>query len=423
VRTPSRRVSKRSCVAVRPFVLLALLLAGCAQHGTTLPDPIQANECSATSSRESAVFLVGDAGAPSLPGPGEDSALLVDPVLRSLRSDVDRALASLPRSRVAVVYLGDNVYQHGLPAGEAEEHGLTPEGHAERARGEAVLNAQIRAASDADLYFVLGNHDWNKADPVDVPGLERAQEQGRYIAAHDSRAQVVPPPGCAGPTAVNFGVDLRFVFVDAMGWALMTNVPEAVPAECPQRTTDEMAAAVKRELSNPEHRRIIFAMHHPLRTAGPHGGHYTWKQHIFPLTDFWPNAWVPLPVIGSAYPISRQLGVTNTDLSHKSYRRMVKFLLGLEGPDAPALWTAGHEHSLQVHRDKKGSLHAVSGAGSVVKVDRVEDMEGLLMGVAAPGYMRLDEYGDQTLRLSVTALDEEQNPREIYQVCEPVRQK
>ena len=215
----------------------------------------------------------------------------------------------------------------------------------------------------------------------------------------------------------------NIVFVDAMGWALIGNEPDAVPAECRHRTREAMADAVKRELAQGEKRSVVFMMHHPIRTAGPHGGHYTWKQHIFPLTDFWPNAWIPLPVIGSAYPLSRQLGVTNTDLSHKGYSRMVKFLMEVESPGTPALWAAGHEHSLQVHRDEKGDLHAVSGAGSVVKVDRVEDMEGLLMGVAAPGYMRLDEYADHTLRLSVTALADDQKPREIFQVCDPGRRK
>jgi hypothetical protein len=46
----------------------------------------------------------------------------------------------------------------------------------------------------------------------------------------------------------------------------------------------------------------------------------------------------------------------------------------------------------------------------------------MLMGVAAPGYMRLDEYADRMLRLSVTALDEAGQPHDIYQICEPGRQ-
>ena len=54
------------------------------------------------------------------------------------------------------------------------------------------------------------------------------------------------------------------------------------------------------EFDHPDGRHVGFAQHHPLITAGPHGGHYTWKQHVFPLMDFWPNAWIPLPIIGSS---------------------------------------------------------------------------------------------------------------------------
>jgi len=398
-------------------VAIAASLAGCSAHGTQLPAPIRPEQCSAAP-LETSVFLIGDAGAPSLPGPDADAGSLVDPVLRALRADVERQLAALPRERVAVVYLGDNVYAHGLVPEAEAEHGLAPKDHEDRVHGEAVLDAQIRAGADAELFFILGNHDWNKADPVDVAGRDRAIEQGRYIQAHDSNARLMPPAGCAGPTAVNFGRNLRLVFVDAMGWGLMRLEPQAVPAECRHRTREAVRDSVTRELANPESRSVVFMMHHPLRTAGPHGGHYTWKQHIFPLTDFWPNAWIPLPIIGSAYPISRQMGVTNTDLSHKSYRKMLEFMYEA---DAPSLYAGGHEHSLQVHRDERGALHAVSGAGSAVKVDRVEDMVGLLMGAAAPGFMRLDEYGDGMLRLAVTALDEASAPRSIYQICFPGR--
>lgn len=113
-------------------------------------------------------------------------------------------------------------------------------------------------------------------------------------------------------------------------------------------------------------------MHHPLLTAGPHGGHYTWKQHIFPLTDFWPWAWLPLPVIGSAYPLSRQLGVTGTDVSSERYKRDIRGVYRAATPWAPGVFIAGHEHSLQLHRDYTGAYYIMSGAGSANKVDRVE---------------------------------------------------
>jgi hypothetical protein len=86
-------------------------------------------------------------------------------------------------------------------------------------------------------------------------------------------------------------------------------------------------------------------------------------------------------------------------------------------PEVPLLIAAGHDHSLQVHRDGTGRFHVVSGAGSTSKVDRVRKLDTSLMSVAAPGYMRLDANTDGTLRLSVTALDGKNTPHAVFETC------
>jgi len=64
-------------------------------------------------------------------------------------------------------------------------------------------------------------------------------------------------------------------------------------------------------------------------------------------------------------------------------------------------------------------VHAVSGAGSVKKVDFVRHMNSDLMSLAAPGYMRLDSYTDKKLRLNVFALDDDMQSRFVYSTCVP----
>jgi hypothetical protein len=62
-------------------------------------------------------------------------------------------------------------------------------------------------------------------------------------------------------------------------------------------------------------------------------------------------------------------------------------------------------------------VHAISGAGSVKKVDFVREMNSDLMSLAAPGYMRLDSYTDDKLRLNVFALDDEMRRQFVYSTC------
>ncbi|MEE9607471.1 MAG: hypothetical protein V3U03_06990, partial [Myxococcota bacterium] len=177
---------------------------------------------------------------------------------------------------------------------------------------------------------------------------------------------------------------------------------------------------------------VVFATHHPLITAGPHGGHFTWRQHLFPLQDFVPWLWLPLPVIGSLYPLSRQLGVTGTDVTSEPYQRFITAIYRAATPRAPMAIVAGHEHSLQVHQDGLGLYYLVSGAGSAKKVNRVEKEKGfregwLKVAAALPGYMRLDAYADGSLGATVFALDVDVFPldvldgeelrRPIYRTC------
>ena len=59
---------------------------------------------------------------------------------------------------------------------------------------------------------------------------------------------------------------------------------------------------------------IILACHHPFKSNGVHGGFFTLKQHLFPFTDIFHSAYIPLTHIGSIYPIARSVFGTPQDL-------------------------------------------------------------------------------------------------------------
>jgi hypothetical protein len=132
-----------------------------------------------------------------------------------------------------------------------------------------------------------------------------------------------------------------------------------------------------------------------------------------------PKLWIPLPIIGSIFPLSRMMGVTDTDMMSANYQLYLDGAKELFSPGHPTLVAAGHEHSLQVHVDPTGVFHAVSGAGSSNKIDYVRRMHSDLMSLAAPGYMRLDSHPDASLRLHVIALDKAKQPDLVYSTCIP----
>ena len=365
---------------------------------------IDARPCDDSSPVTHSVFLIGDAGAPALPLDG--STELVDPVLRGLSTDVAHAVAALDTDRVVVIFLGDNVYWDGL----------APQGHRFRRHGERVLEAQIAASAPVRAVFLLGNHDWHVEGPE---GWNRALEQRRFLEPFAPRVRMLPPGGCAGPERLDVGRYLRFVLIDPIGFGHLADHHEEHVAACKDRDVVEAFLDLADEFDHPDGRHVALALHHPLITAGSHGGHYGWKQHLFPLTDFWPRAWVPLPIIGSVYPLSRQLGVTRTDATHESYARYIQSIYRASRPLVPLLYVGGHEHNLQLHRDLVGAYYLVSGAGSVSKIDRVssDHLDTTMMATARPGYMRLDVTANGSLDLTVLALDGGAHPKPVYRHC------
>jgi hypothetical protein len=342
------------------------------------------------------VFLIGDAGSPLLEK---------DPVLAALSNDVAASVGSIGEDRTAVVVLGDNVY----PAG------MVPPGEPDHERAARILDSQIHAIGKARGLFTLGNHDWDQGKER---GLARARAQSDYLSSQAPNISVHPADACPGPDVFEFGEHLLFVFIDIWAAIYQMDHPGGAQQGCAMRD-GELRAAVDAALDARGNRRAILVAHPPLLTSGPHGGYFRWQEHIFPLRVFHPDLWIPLPVLGSIFPISRLLGVTDTDQMSARYLRFIDGAKEIFGPEHPTLVAAGHEHSLQVHVDPTGVFHAVSGAGSAAKVDYVRDMGSDMMALAAPGYMRLDTYADSTMRLNVYEITEAAKSKLAFSTCIP----
>jgi hypothetical protein len=394
------RLTRRTGTWIGAGIAVATL--GCAPPPVAMVGaPIEPIECSDDSHTTDSVFLIGDAGDPKLPD--ADSNELIDPVLLSLNEHIGRRIQLLGEDRVSTVFLGDNVYWNGLP----------PEAHKDRRERERKLEAQIAASAPSRAVFLLGNHDWD----VDGPeGWIRALEQRRFLQRFAPRVETKPLAGCTGPGRLDVGEWLRIIFTDQAAFEHVHRRPEEHATQCPEDDDLEAFLRLSDEFDHPDGRHMALALHHPLVTAGPHGGHYTWKQHLFPLTDFWSWAWLPLPIIGSVYPLSRGWGASDTDITSAAYDRMVRSIFRAARPLAPQFFIGGHEHSLQVHRDVLDVYYLVSGAGSSRKVDRVERMPTLMFAAARPGYMRLDVHDDGALRVGVFAV-ERGAESEVFRHC------
>jgi hypothetical protein len=397
-------------------LMIVLWLAACS-HVTpyTIPSPtIPARGVDAIDER---IVLIGDTGAPDPAG---------EPALDTLSARVAEA-----PDRTTVVFLGDVVYETGMPEPSPLEG--TP---VEEILDEALLNMyesrteaerrvkdQLKAVDFPGTHAIVipGNHDW---DQFGVGGWKAVRQLGAYLerAQRLTRARVdfLPDGGCPGPVPVDVGTRARIIVVDTQWFLEVGDKPGPTnnPTGCPNTTTEAVTSALVRELraARDAGRQAIVVGHHPLRSKGPHGGYVDPLVHVFPLlmlgtyVPFFVR-WFPLPVLGTVGAgIRTWRSPSPQDLSGPGNEEMRRALSGAMAEAAasgagPLLYAAGHDHSLQIFKgDRAVPYTLVSGFGSRVKSSAVRHDRATLFAhadPARPGFMVLDLLRDGRARLAV----------------------
>lgn len=350
--------------------LLLLVVASCGGRvAPTVPIPSGLDSSPVTS-----VLLVGDGG---LMEPG-------DPIRAQLTAD---ATDSADRGPTVVAFLGDNVYPAGVREGESEY-----------ARDTTFLAVQLGAVSGsgARALFIPGNHDWHNGFEGGLAALDRQAAWLQEADAPGSPVTWLPVvPGCPGPAIVDVG-ELRLIALDTQ-WFLH-QYERRCEGRAPNEVFDELTSAI----DGAGTREVIVLAHHPLRTYGPHGGYFPVDRHLFPLRDLRSWAFVPLPVLGTAYVVARTMGISDQDLEGDANERMREGIMGAirAARRAPRFYAAGHEHSLQVLSGAGDGpdYHLVSGSAS--KITPVDAREATRFATSRRGYMKV-EVGPERIQLSV----------------------
>jgi hypothetical protein len=288
------------------------------------------------------VILIGDAGEMNK---GQETSL-------------KDAAKHVIKGKTSTFYLGDNVYPVGFAI----------PGYGDRVATAKILESQFKPFRDAGaaVYFIPGNHDWDKSGPN---GLAKIQAQSDYIQSfNDPLLQMIPPNGCPDPIAIKLTEKLTVIAYDSEWWVFPYN--KANPsADCDCQTKDEVISRMQDLYEQNKNKIIILASHHPFQSYGAHGGYFTWRNHLMPLTLLNKNLKIPLPVIGSIYPLLRSTLLSPEDLNHPLYKDMMKQVNSVFGDKPNVIYAAGHEHGLQFIKGKQ--LQIVSGSGSKVTANKL----------------------------------------------------
>jgi hypothetical protein len=305
-------------------------------------------------------FLIGDAGAPSLTQPEPNFEILREQLL-------------IAGEKSGIFFLGDNVYPRGLPALK----------HPLREQGEKRLLRQLEILKGykGNICFISGNHDWNRGH---AGGWEAVLRQQAYIENFLGKQNVyLPRNGCPGPEELILSDELTAVVINTQWWVHDGKKPSGKKDGCHVNNETEFFKALEIILERNKNKKLVIIGHHPMYSRAYHGGNFNMKQHLFPLTEVKRNLYLPLPVIGSLYPMYRKYIGSREDMAHPRYRNMRRRLINI---------FSKYDDLIKQH-------YIVSGAGC--KVAYVQKGHGALFTHAHKGFFRVDYYSNGDIWLEV----------------------
>ena len=335
----------------RPLLILFFLLAGFTASAFQSQPP------------RYSLFLIGDAGEP-----------YENPVLTLLRQELTAA-----GENAGVVFLGDNIYPKGMP----------PADHPLRAEAEKAIDGQIDAVKGftGTTIFIPGNHDWAQGKDY---GLEWLKIQQRYVEKALNNTNIwLPPNGCPGPVEINLSEGITLVAIDTQ-WFLHKGKKPENSNDCGVSSLAEAGEQLQDIIRRNTHKKLVVVSHHPMYTYGIHGGVFSLKDHLFPLTASkrLKNFYLPLPGLGSIYPLYRKVFGNIQDNTHPIYKQFRDGLVQLMQQHPDVIHAAGHEHALE-HIAKEGMHFVVSGSGAKNNA-HVKQKGDALFAQNTMGFARID---------------------------------
>lgn len=333
------------------------------------------------------LYSIGDAG-----GNPANSELVFSALKKKLTQE--------EKEKAGIVFLGDNIYPEGLHK----------KGHKLRAQDEERINAQLDVVKDfeGEVVFIPGNHDWDRHGKKGHKYIQREED---YIQKYLDRGNVfLPSNGCPGPEVVKLAPGLIMIVIDTQWWLHPYKRPSGEKDGCDVRNTDELLVLFKDLLKKYRNQNIVVAAHHPLYSNGNHGGKFTPKDHLFPLTAKKKNNYIPFPIIGSIYPFYRKYIGHPQDIPHPVYTDMKNKLVKAMNEYDNVIYIAGHEHSLQ-YTKKNNIHHIVSGAGN--KLTHLQFNNNLNFGAKERGFNKLSYYENGEMWMEFYTYDITENTEKL----------
>ncbi|MGY0391638.1 metallophosphoesterase [Bizionia sp. KMM 8389] len=343
--------------------LILITFLGCATFKTQYAEPYT-EPVAVSKNIAHSFYLIGDAGNSPI---GEKT-----PALQLFEATLNTA-----DENSSAFFLGDNIYPKGLPEPDTDGYEFA----------KHQLDVQIDAVKNfkGKTIFLPGNHDWYSNG---LKGLERQED---YIDDALGKNSFLPEHGCPiEHESITDDIDL--IFVDAKWYMANWDKHPTINDDCEIKTREAFLDEFESRIKKARGKTTIVAMHHPIFTNGPHGGQYSFNDHM-----------KPVPVLGTLKNILRKTtGISPEDIQNKRYNEFRKRIVTIAQENDRVIFVSGHDHNLQ-YLVQDNLVQIISGSGS--KSTATKNTGSGLFSSSEPGFARLDLYEDGSSNVQFIAAE------------------
>lgn len=220
---------------------------------------------------------------------------------------------------------------------------------------------QASEGLDGRVLIVPGDRDWAESGRR---GWQRVKDLQHLIESwHYDHVDWVIDNGCPGPELIDLSPEVTLLAIQTQWWNHPHDKPTDVDAACEIATEEDFLEKTDDVIEKSLGKNLLIVGHFPIFSLGEYGGRMPIKKHLFPLTDWKPSLYVPLPLLGSLYSAYRQNVGTHMDIINSRYEGFRDRLEKIIFDHQSLIYLSGHEKNLQIIR-QGNNYHINSGAAA-----------------------------------------------------------
>ncbi len=257
------------------------------------------------------------------------------------------------------------------------------------------------------IYYTPGENEIARSGQFSR--LDRLEE---YVEDNSEKeVRFMPNNACSGPDDEELLDRVGLIGVNTAWYLADWDRDEEVSEGCDYTNRDAMTFALADEIKGYRDQVKVVMMHHPLQANGNRGGQFSLKQHLFPLTDLIPGAYVPLPIVGTIFRLIQGVGGGAQDINSLRYQEYVRKVEAGIDDETNVIFVSAHEHIMMLNHEDE-YVNIVAGSGSVRGPGIGGNDANFVQG--AIGYSKLDFYEDGSVYVGFYTVDEEGNQERTF---------